>query len=216
MNILGLKHRWTTNQHKKYWEDRKIDWNTHYTATWNHPHRQFIVDKLKELKWISIVEIGCASGPNLIKIAMEIPRADVGGIDLNKDAILTAQKIFSENKRNAWFKVGNGESVKMSDGSVDMVLSDMALIYVGRTKIKKHISEMHRICRKGVILLEFHHKSWWKRFVQKVKSGYNVYNYKKLLEEQGFYDVQVDKLPPEMWENHEPQKTFAYRITAKK
>lgn len=206
--------RRTTKQHERYWKNRKINWDEHYTCTWDHPHRQMIIDKLKTFKWISIIEVGCASGPNLIRIAKEFPRADLGGVDLNPDAILTAMKIFE--KRGGWFRVGNGRDLMMSDESSDLVLSDMALIYVSRRYIKEHLKEMKRICRKGVLLFEFHHNSWWRRVVEKLRSGYNVYNYKKLLEDVGFYDVEVKKMPPELWNNHEPQKTFAHLIYAKK
>jgi hypothetical protein len=27
----------TEKKHKKYWEDRKIDWNQAYMSTWDHP-----------------------------------------------------------------------------------------------------------------------------------------------------------------------------------
>ena len=210
----------TTKDHISYWKNRKINWNDHYTATWDHPHRQFIIDKLKTWKWISVIEVGCASGPNLVKIVKEFPRADVGGVDVNEDAINTARSVFAEifknTLRGAWFKVNSADNMVISDGSTDIVLSDMALIYVDRKDIKKTLLEMKRVTRNRIMLMEFHHKSWLKRLALKLKSGYNSYNYKKLLEELGFHNITIDKLPPEMWDGHEPQKTYAYLITAQK
>ena len=215
MNLLK-----TTKAHSKYWKNRKINWNDHYTATWNHPHRQVIIDKLKTWNWVSLIEVGCASGPNLIKIVSEFPRADVGGVDINEDAIETASKTFTElfkkTLRRAWFKVNSGDNIMISDDATDIVLSDMALIYVGKREIKNYLLEMKRVTRNRIMLMEFHHKSPLKRLVQKFKSGYNVYDYKKLLKSLGFRDITIDKLPPELWDNHEPQKTFGYLITARK
>jgi ubiquinone/menaquinone biosynthesis C-methylase UbiE len=209
----------TTQQHSQYWKDRKINWLEHYAVTWNHPHRQFIIDKLKTFKWISVIEIGCACGPNLMNIVSKFPRADVGGIDISEDAIKTARDIFADlykgTLRSAWFKVGSGENVMISDSATDVCLTDMALIYVSRKDIKKYLLEMKRISRNRVMMLEFHHTNPFKRFWLKWTSGYNAHNYKKLLEECGFGGIEIEKLPPELWDNHEPQKTFAYLITAK-
>jgi ubiquinone/menaquinone biosynthesis C-methylase UbiE len=229
MNIYetNMRNRYTTKQHHNYWENRKIDWDKHYTETWNHPHRQMITNKLKEWKWISILEVGCASGPNLIKIWGMFPRADVAGIDINPDAVKTAQRIFDgltqdwhkeyKNYRNRpWFKVNSGDNIMISDDATDIIMSDMTLIYIGSRGIKKYLKEMHRVTRGRIMLMEFHHKSWLKRFVFKLKTGYNAHNYKKLLTEVGFRNIEVVKLPPELWDNHEPQKTMAYLITAQK
>lgn len=208
--------RFTTNRQLKWWENRKIDWVKSYADTWKHPHRGFITEKLKKLKWISVVEVGCASAPNLIRIANEFPRADVGGIDPNPEAIATADTIFKVNKRRGWFKVGTGENIMMSDNAADVVLTDMTLIYVGSGKIDRYLQEMKRVSRKYVMMLEFHSTSPWKRMWMKLKTGYNVHDFIKRMEKNGFADVSIDKLPPELWDNGEPQKTYAYLITARK
>jgi ubiquinone/menaquinone biosynthesis C-methylase UbiE len=216
MSWIRYASRFTTNRQLEWWKNRKIDWMKSYSETFNHPHRGFIIDKLKTLKWVSVVEMGCASAPNLIRIVNEFPRADVGGIDPNEDAIATANAIFKTNKRAAWFKVGYGENIMMSDNSADVVLSDMTLIYVGRRKIIKYLEEMKRVSRKYVMMLEFHHRNPFVRFWMKLKTGYNVHDYVRLIDKCGFSDVQIDKLPPELWDNGEPQKTFAYLVTARK
>ena len=210
----------TTKDHSKYWRERHINWNDHYTATWTHPHRQTIIDKLKTWKWVSVIEVGCASGPNLIRIIKEFPRADVGGVDINPDAVATARQVFAEifkgSIRSAWFKVNSADNIGISDDATDIVLSDMSLIYVGRKDIKKTLLEMKRITRNRIMLMEFHNTSWWKRLVFKLKTGYNAYSYKELLDELGFHNITVEKLPPELWDNHEPQKTMAHLVTAQK
>jgi ubiquinone/menaquinone biosynthesis C-methylase UbiE len=210
----------TTKNHTDYWANRKINWVDHYAKTWDHPHRQFMIDKLKTMRWVSVIEVGCACGPNLMRIVSQFPRADVGGVDINADAINTAREwfdqIFKGTLRRSWFKVNSGDDIMISDDSTDIILTDMTLIYVGPRKIKKYLAEMKRVTRNHIMLMEFHSRNPLKRLWLKLKSGYNSYDYRKLLEEQGFYNIQVDKLPPELWDNHNPQKDFAYLITAQK
>ena len=144
----------TEKKHKKYWEDRKIDWNQAYMSTWDHPHRQMLVDILKKLKWGSLFEVGCACGPNLVKIVKEIPNVQVGGTDVSSDAIDLAKKTF----QSAYLTVGSADDILMSDDSTDIVLTDMTLIYV--SQIDKAIKEIKRVARNYVLLCELHSPSW--------------------------------------------------------
>ena len=195
----------------KYWQNRKIDWNAHY-GNWGHPHRFLISSVLKELpNWLSLVEVGCGAGANLQNIIKNIPGKQLGGIDINPDAIVEANKKF----QNGYFKVCSADDIMMSDNSADVVLSDMCLIYFGSKEIKKVVKEIKRIARKYVVLCEFHSKSWWNRMALKINTGYNAHNYKKLLENEGFYDIFFYKVRQKDWPGGSPQKEFAYIIVAK-
>jgi ubiquinone/menaquinone biosynthesis C-methylase UbiE len=203
----------TTNQNKKYWQFRQIDWDRSYlSGTINHPHRGLILEVLKSFNWLSLWEVGCGPGANLFRICQSFPGRQLGGNDLNADAIDLARKSF----KNAIFEVSSGDNILMSDKACDVVLSDMMLIYVDPLNIKKYLNEFKRICRTRVILVEFHSESWWERLKLRIRSGYNSYNYKKLLEQVGFYDIIVWKIPEEYWPGGNPQKQFAYIISAKK
>lgn len=212
-----LKFFRSTNHHKKYWRERRIDWKQSYTSTWNHPHRALISAVLKTFNWLSLIEIGCGSGANLINIIKTFPGRQVGGVDINPDAIEQATKTFN----GGYFKVGSGDDIMMSDDSTDCVLSDMCLIYVGPKEIKKYLNEMKRIGRHHIVLCEFHSDSWWNRMALRFNSGYYAYNYDKLLKKLGYYDIIKLKLRPEDWPEEdgtpggEPQKTFCYIIKAR-
>ena len=201
----------TTQEHNKYWQERKIDWKTAYASTYNHPHRKVLADKLSEFHWISLIEIGCGAGANLIYFTQRFKGRQLGGIDISQDAIDTANKIF----KNAMLRVGDGLDIMMSDKSADVCLTDMYLIYVGRFKILKQLKELKRVARNQIVLCEFHSESWWDRFKLKFNSGYNAYDYRKLLQKVGFYDIMLYKLTEEDWPGGNPQKKFAYIITAK-
>jgi ubiquinone/menaquinone biosynthesis C-methylase UbiE len=185
----------TTKQHSEYWKNRKIDWKESYLSTWNHPHRKLIIQALKTIDWFSLWEVGCGPGANLVKITQELPGHQLGGSDINEEAIELARKTFNGGR----FHVESSDNILLSDNSVDVMLSDAHLIYFGPTKIKKVLSEMIRSTRKHIILFEYHEKSWWKRILIRWQSGYNAYDYSKLLEEMGCYSVQIAKMPPQYW-----------------
>lgn len=206
-----LKFFRSTVHHKKYWQNRQIDWKQSYTSTWNHPHRYLISKVLRGFNWLSLIEVGCGSGANLINIVKAFPGRQVGGVDINPDAIEQALKTFN----GGYFKVGSGDDIMMSDDSTDVVLSDMALIYVGPRKIGDYLEEIKRIGRHHVILCEFHSKSWWDRMKLRFNSGYYAYNYDKLLLKHGYYDIIKLKLTEADWPGGNPQKDFAYIIKAK-
>ena len=162
----------STKKWKQWWETRKINWQESYLSTWNHPHRYLISGILKELGWMSLFEIGCGAGANLVNIVKSFPgkTLQLGGSDINPDAIQVATGIL----KGAVLKVGSGDDVILSDDSVDIVLTD-------------------------IILCEFHSPSLYDRIKIKISSGYNAYNYKTLLDKYGFYDIMAYKIPPEAW-----------------
>lgn len=204
--------RITTKQHKEYWRDRKIDWNAHYLSTYTHPHRSVILEVLRTFPWRSLWEIGCGPGPNLVAIAKDMPGKELGGNDINPDAIALARQTF----KGAIFEVCSSEDILLSDKSCDVILSDMSLIYIGPTKIKKVLEELKRIARNRIVFVEFDSKKWWRRLWLRLTTGYNAYDYKRLLEECGYFDVMQYKIPEQFYPNADPvQKEYIHIISAK-
>ena len=198
----------TTKCHSTWWRNRKIDWKKSYLDTWNHPHRYMISQLLGKIPWISLLEVGCGPGPNLANIIINHKGKQVGGIDLNEDAIKLAKETF----KGAFLKVGSVEDIMMSDNSSDVILTDMTLIYVGR--INQAIKEIKRVARRYIILCELHSPSFYDRIKLKLESGYYAYDYKKLLTKYGFYDITLIKIPKEVWDSKH-QISFGYIIMAK-
>lgn len=200
----------TTNKHLKYWAERKIDWKTSYLDTWDHPHRNLIVWVLKSIPFRSLWEVGCGPGANLKKIITEIKNVQLGGSDVNPEAIELAQKTFT----GGLFHVESGENLLMSDKAVDVILSDACLIYVDPFKIKKYLNEYRRVARNHIVLCELHEKNLWKRFTYWLKTGYFMYDYKKLLTKLGYWDIEMIKIPKEFWPGT-PWEQYGYIIIAK-
>jgi ubiquinone/menaquinone biosynthesis C-methylase UbiE len=211
MNILrnlGFADKFTTGQWSSWWKNRQIDWKVHYLDSWKHPHRELISRILSTMPWACVYEVGCGAGANLVNIATHFPKRLLGGCDVNPDAI----KLASEQFNGGIFHVGGADDIMMSDNSVDIVLTDMCLIYVG--DIHTVIEEIKRIARKSVVLCELHTSNPLDRLFFKLRSGYWAHDYKKLLTKHGFKDIRLIKIPPEAWENGEPQKTYGYFILA--
>lgn len=209
----------STNRHRKFWTERKIDWKQSYLegvdpATnqpmYNHPHRNLLAMVLNSFDWISLWEVGCGAGANLFKIAREFKGKQLGGSDVNPDAIAVCEKTFQGGK----FHVESVEDMLLSDKAVDVMLSDATLIYIGPRKIKKVIHEMVRTTRNVVLMCEFYSPSPWKRWWLRLRTGYNAHDYKKLLEAEGCYDVQVVKIPEGYWPGF-PWSSWGYIVIAK-
>lgn len=207
MKLFNTTKRWVT-----WWTRRKIDWGKEYMNP-NHPHRILIVQVLERLNWFSLIEVGCAAGANLVAIAKARAKigCQLGGVDVNPEAIAFAKTQLT----NAIFKLNPADNVILSDKTVDVVLSDMTMIYISPLKIKRHLREFKRLARNYLILCELNSTSWWDRLVIKWKEGYNVYDWKKLLEKNDYFDVQLYKIPKEFWPESDLQQKYGNIIVAR-
>ncbi len=193
--IITMKFLSTTKTWSNYWKRRQISWNEHYFQTYLHPHRNLILEALSTFNWLSLMEIGVGGGANLLRIIKHFKNKQVGGIDINPDAIKFCEETFN----NGIFKVNSADDIMMSNNSTDVVLSDDTLIYVSPRDIGKYLNEIKRITRNHILLCEFHSESWWRRLAVRLKTGYYVYDWPKLLDKYGFYDIQMYKLKEEDW-----------------
>jgi ubiquinone/menaquinone biosynthesis C-methylase UbiE len=211
MNIKNLWfwRNYSTNQWAKWWQKRQKDWKVEHLNTWQHPHRYLISGILKSFGWYSLMEIGCGAGANLLNIVKTIGGRQIGGCDVNPEMIELARKTFNGGE----FKVCPADDIMISDSATDVALTDMLLIYVSPWKIKKHLQELKRITRKRIVLCEFHSTSFWDRWRLRIRSGLNAHNYLKLLEDLDFYNVQIYKIPKELWDDKTHQK-FTHIIVA--
>jgi ubiquinone/menaquinone biosynthesis C-methylase UbiE len=165
---------------------------------------------LRGISFVSLWEIGVGGGANLVRITKDLPGKQLGGSDVNADAIELCKQTFN----GGLFHVERGDSLMMSDKSVDVILTDMALIYVDPLKINKYLREIRRVGRNYAIIVEFHSKYFWKRQLARLK-GYHVYNYRKRLEKLGFYDIMVQHIPESLWPGTDYNTEFRSIITAK-
>lgn len=186
-----------------------MDWKQAY-FTPDHPHRQLIIDALRKMKFYSIYEVGCGAGANLFKVLKTFPGTRVGGLDINQDAVDEAKKHLP---RNALVERRSDGGIFMNDGSIDVLLTDAYLIYIGPTRINAMIKEIKRVARNHIIFVELHSPSILERLKIRWR-GYNAYNYKKLLSKHDFYDIRIDKIPKGIWDGT-PWEDWGHIITAR-
>jgi len=122
-----------------------------------------------------VLEIGCASGPNLYLLAKKFPHAHFVGVDINPEAVKQGNIFFKrQGVRNVSLLVGKADDLgKFSDRSFDIVFTDAVLMYIGPDKIRKVAAEIERVVRKAILLVEHHSEQesdlgsykekWWLR-----------------------------------------------------
>ena len=191
--ILGTKFQ------EWIWERRGLNWAKGYVEEIPHLHRQLLINKISVYApFNSILEIGCASGPNLRLIAKRFPKTKITGIEINEKAVKVGNELFlKEGISNAKLLVGKADKLgQFPDKSFDIVFTDAVLICIGPDKIEKVASEMQRIAKKAIILVEHHSEE---------ESAFGIYNkgnwlrdYKKLF--QSFSSqIKATKISPEIW-----------------
>lgn len=157
----GVREReWATRHLRKGddWSKGSNDWIKGYWDSQDHPHRSFLIERISKFSPNSILEIGCNCGPNLHLLAKKFPDAEIIGIDINPMAVQKGNEwLTQEGISNVKLSVGKADELgQFKDKSFDIVFSDAVLIYIGPDKIKEVITEMIRITRQALILMEWH------------------------------------------------------------
>ena len=157
-------------------------WIAGYCDSIDHYHRRQIVSAIKSFSDIdSVLEIGCNSGPNMFLVQKEIQNIQVYGIDINKRPVRYGKDV-AKNRgiNNLYFFYGRADDLSQFEAnSIDIVLSDAVLMFVGPKKIGQVFSEIRRVVRKGIVLNEYHSLNPPEGYYL---DGRWVYNYKELLE----------------------------------
>lgn len=178
------------NDPQKDWTYNEQNWLEGYLISANHPHRQLIIDAVRNINPESILEIGCSVGPNLYRLKEVFPEINLAGIDVSEISIKSAKECLP----NVLLKTGNYLFIPFPDKSFDMILADATLMYAGPKEIKKAMSEINRVARMAVIIVDRFDKSLDGKIVGHVWGR----NYTKILENLGF-KVEETKITKETW-----------------
>jgi SAM-dependent methyltransferase len=137
----------------------KRNWAQGYLDTIDHPHRAQLVDAVCSFTPVdSVLEVGCASGANLVCLRGRMPDARLIGVDINRQAIATARRHFAESgDQSIQLFVGRADLLSdLPDASVDVVLIDAVLMFIAPDRIQAVVAELCRVARKGLVLNEYH------------------------------------------------------------
>lgn len=188
----------------KAWEDYWIKRTERksfadYRVSMEHPHRQSLVESVAKYQPESILEIGCNCGPNIYLLAKRFPKAEIWGVDINKQAIEYGQSIFRQRGLdNVWLVVRKADELLFADKTFDVVFTDALLIYIGRDKIIPVIERILSIAKKGLVLVERHMEGVGALGIY--RNGLWQRDYKELL---GFYipreRITITPIPESIW-----------------
>lgn len=170
----------------------------------NHQHRHFMVHTLEKLMpFTSVLEVGCGTGANLITIGRSFPDVDLHGLDINRRAVSAAKiALLAENLGDKNISFGRADELRAyTNRSVDLVVTDACLMYVGPDKIGKTLAELTRVARLAVVCMEWDcegavtsgRSSLW-------HYGHWAHHYSELLRfNQRVDSVAVSRLPEGLW-----------------
>lgn len=186
-----------------FWRFREIfdkEWPKSYISenSLNHPHRKLLIDIISTyFPFDSILEIGCASGPNLYLLAKKFPEVKFYGIDISKKAIeIAKQKFKKENITNVCFIKGKAEEFrKILNRNFDLIFTDACLIYIAPEKIELVLRNMIETTKKAIILCEMHTD-----FPNSIYGDCWIHNYKFLINKIAPHlKIKLTKIPENFW-----------------
>lgn len=196
--LIGTKAR------EKQWAGKAIAEG--YWGTRDLPNKHFLAERIAAFSPIgSILEVGCASGPNLYLLAKRFPQAHIIGVDVNQAAVEYGNTQFAqEGISNVKLIVGKADALgEFPDRAFDIVFTNALLIYIGPDKIRKVIAGMIRIADKALVLIELH------PFKPNTKDplGLGVYRYGNWVRDYGALlrqfvseeQIRVTKIPEDVW-----------------
>lgn len=73
------------------------NWAEENIRTFSHPFRQLLAERVSaNAPFTDLLEVGCASGPNLYLLARRFPKVRCVGIDVNPEAIRFGKTFFEQ------------------------------------------------------------------------------------------------------------------------
>lgn len=176
-----------TPQDTSFWEKRPStdehkdwlyagDWITGYELSVSHPHREVIINILRQVPFTSLLEVGCSVGPNLSVIHKAFPEAVLSGIDPNAESVERAQGFVP------YADVRMGDVRELSVEPVDVILADASLMYVTPDEITAVMDRLAWTARKAILVVDRHNGSK----LGEVTGGVWGRDYETLLKERGF------------------------------
>ena len=164
-----------------------------YLANSNASRRFFYSEFVKKYGLTTIFEFGCASGPNLKNIIDHTRESNftIVGFDINKAAIRMAKRYFRSNR--AYFTTDlNHETIigflnENGAHEFDLAIYDRVLYLLTDEQVKQHFGLFGRNIRY-VIIDDFHNHT-----SLQTNGAYSTKNYKAILSECGFQEIDISK-----------------------
>lgn len=121
-------------------------WAADYTGSWPEFFEgNKIISLLGDLKGKRVLDAGCGTGRNLVKLLAA--GAVVTGVDISPNMILESQKVLQQKGFVAELRVAPLDSLPFPDQSFDIILASSVLDHI--KNLKTVLSEFVRLLRPG-------------------------------------------------------------------
>jgi len=113
-----------------------------------------------------ILDIGCGTGNFSLKLAQN--GAQVTAIDISNEMLKIARQKAAENNLSIDFKNMHSLELQFPDNTFDGVFSMATIEFISNNDVKKMLSEMFRVCKKGgpVLVGTINRESSWGKLYQ--------------------------------------------------
>lgn len=183
------------------------------------PHRRWLTGAVAAMGADGgVLDVGCGKGLNLILLAQSCPGIKLEGIDISRSVLQVArEELDARGFPGIKVELGGAESLsRFPDHSFDVVLSDAVLMYLPPATIVPALREMLRIARRGVVLGTWHQDMPIGGEVAAYEDGTWIYDYRRLMAEDGGCRIEIQPYPDGAWQNARWQRygkivTFAHR-----
>jgi SAM-dependent methyltransferase len=141
--------------------DRKKGWAEKYLASWDAPHRRFLVPLLKSDLHGPLLELGCGSAPNLVALteSMDPPFPRLHGIDINPEAVRVASA-HASTKGWRHLTVVQGtlpEALRPEpDQAWDTTLAVALFQHLAPETFEESLRETARVTRRRIVVMDLH------------------------------------------------------------
>ena len=157
----------------------------------------FVLNELKQIKFSTLLDIGCGTGMLTSLISKEMPKSTLTGVDLSDKMIAQAMK---KNLPNATFAVGDAENLDYADESFDAIICILSIHH--HPNYHKTLAGMMRMLKPNgtVIICEmtppyFMRFMYNKVFLKYLNTGdVHIFSKKELAQDltnAGFKNVEV-------------------------
>lgn len=134
------------------------NWISNYQRSLDARHRRQISAIVDELGAETLFEVGCHCGPNLVRVATDLPHIQAMGIDASVEAVTAGrawvtQLALADRVQLTAQRFPEGTQGTPS-GFADVVLSCYTLAYIAPSDLDAALYEMGRLASRALILAE--------------------------------------------------------------
>lgn len=163
MEGAEIRHRILgTGVYEKYWRERRPEAPAAENEELSSAHRAWVARTLARLTpFHTLLEVGCGAGFNLEVLAKVLPGRGFTGIYINPTAVETGRSWLARHDVDGVeLRIGIADDLSgIEDDAFDVVMTNATLLYIGPDKISRVFDELQRVCKRDLILVEFHDPS---------------------------------------------------------